>query len=78
MLAVLILLVPLCASTLLLTALGGAFVGNEIEKTQAQGSRYRIAVQLDSGSALVVEDARDVNLRVGDRVRVENNRVYRI
>jgi len=59
-------------------AIGGAFVGNEIEKTQVQGSRYRIAVRLDSGSTLVVEDTREVDLRVGDRVRVENNRVYRL
>jgi outer membrane lipoprotein SlyB len=57
-------------------AIGGAFVGNEIEKTHVQGSRYRITVRLDSGSTLVVEDTRDVDLRVGDRVRVENNRVY--
>jgi outer membrane lipoprotein SlyB len=59
-------------------ALGGAFVGNEIEKSEVRGSRYRITVRLDSGTTLVVEDSRDVDLRVGDRVRVENNRVYRI
>jgi len=59
-------------------AIGGAFVGNEIEKTHVQGSRYRITVRLDSGSTLVIEDTRDVDLRVGDRVRVENNRVYRL
>jgi len=59
-------------------ALGGAIVGNEIEKTQVEGSRYRITVRLDSGSTLVVEDTREVNLRVGDRVRVENDGVYRI
>jgi len=59
-------------------AIGGAIVGNEIEKTQVRGSRYRIAVRLDSGNTLVVEDTRDVDLRVGDRVRVENNRLYRI
>ena len=57
--------------------IGGAVVGNEIEKKQVQGSRYRITVRLDSGSSLVVEDTRDVNLRVGDRVRVEDNRIYR-
>jgi len=59
-------------------ALGGAIVGNEIEKTQVEGSRYRITVRLDSGSTLVVEDTREVNLRVSDRVRVENDGVYRI
>ena len=59
-------------------AIGGAVIGNEIEKKQVQGSRYRITVRLDSGSTLIVEDTRDVNLRVGDRVRVENNRIYRV
>ena len=59
-------------------AIGGAVIGNEIEKKQVQGSRYRITVRLDSGSTLIMEDTRDVNLRVGDRVRVENNRIYRV
>lgn len=58
--------------------IGGAVVGNEIEKKQVQGSRYRITVRLDSGSTLIVEDTRDVNLRVGDRVRVVNNRIERV
>ena len=58
-------------------AIGVAVVGNEIEKKQVQGSRYRITVRLDSGSSLVIEDTREVNLRVGDRVRVEDNRIYR-
>ena len=59
-------------------AIGGAVIGNEIEKKQVQSSRYRITVRLDSGSTLIVEDTRDLNLRVGDRVRVENNRIYRV
>ena len=57
--------------------IGGAVVGNQIEKNKVQGSRYRITVKLDSGSSLIVEDTRDINLRVGDRVRVEDNRIYR-
>ena len=59
-------------------AVGGAVVGSEIEKRRVQGSRYRITVHLDSGSTLIVEDERDVNLRVGDRVRLENNRLQRV
>jgi len=59
-------------------ALGGAVVGNEIEKKQAQATRYRITVRLDSGSSLIVEDQRDLNLRVGDRVRVEDGQINRI
>jgi outer membrane lipoprotein SlyB len=59
-------------------ALGGALVGNEIEKKQEQATRYRITVRLDSGSSLIVEDQRDLNLRVGDRVRVEDGHIHRI
>ena len=59
-------------------AVGGAVVGNEIEKKRVQASRYRITVRLDSGSTLIVEDTRGEDLRVGDRVRVENNRLYRV
>jgi hypothetical protein len=53
-------------------------VGNEIEKKQVQGSRYRITIRLESGRTLIVYDARDTELRIGDRVRVENNHVYRL
>ena len=59
-------------------ALGGALVGNEIEKKQGQATRYRITVRLDSGSSLIVEDTRDLNLRVGDRVRIDDGHIYRI
>jgi len=59
-------------------AVGGAVVGNEIHKKQVEGTRCRITVRLDSGATLILEDNRDANLRVGDRVRVENNRVYRV
>lgn len=59
--------------------IGGAVVGNEIEKKQGQATpRYRITVRLDSGSSLIVEETRDPNLRVGDRVRVEDGRLHRI
>ena len=58
--------------------LGGALVGNEIEKTHAQAARYRITVRLDSGSSLIVEETRGLNLRVGDHVRIEDGHIYRI
>lgn len=58
--------------------IGGAVVGNEIEKKRAQPTRYRITVRLDSGSSLIVDEMRDLNLRVGDRVRVEDGRIDRV
>lgn len=59
-------------------AIGGAVVGNEIEKRQTPTTRYRITVRLGSGSSLIVEETRDLNLRVGDRVRIEDNHIYRL
>jgi len=57
-------------------AVGGAMVGNEVEKARPQ-DRYRIVVRLDSGATLAVSEVDEGQLRVGDRVRVVNNRVYR-
>ena len=59
-------------------AIGGAVVGNEIEKKQEQATRYRITLRLDSGSSLIVEDTLDPNLRVGDRVRIDDGHIYRM
>ena len=59
-------------------AIGGAAVGNEIERRQEQGTRYRVTVRLDSGSSLIVEETRDHNLLVGDRVQVADGQIYRI
>ena len=59
-------------------AIGGAVAGSEIAKKQEQATRYRITVRLDSGTPLIVEDTRDLNLRVGDRVWIDDGHVYRI
>lgn len=60
-------------------AVGGAVVGSQIEsKQRVEGSRYRITVRTDAGYLLQLDNSNDLNLRVGDRVRVENNRVYRM
>jgi outer membrane lipoprotein SlyB len=58
-------------------AVGGALVGNEIEREQrVEGDRFRVTVRLDSGGVLAVDQTEPLQLRVGDRVRVENGRVY--
>jgi outer membrane lipoprotein SlyB len=57
---------------------GGALVGNEIQKSnQRVREAYQINVRLDNGSYLSVVQDSVSDLRVGNRVRVENNRVYR-
>ena len=57
-------------------ALGGAAVGHEVERANA-GDRYRVIVRLDSGGTLALDQVGQGELRVGDRVRIVNRRVYR-
>ena len=57
-------------------AVGGALVGNQIERSNPR-DRYRIVVRLDNGASLAMSEIGEGELRVGDRVRVVNGRVYR-
>ena len=57
-------------------AIGGALVGNQIERAHPR-DRYRIIVRLDNGAALALNEVGEGELRIGDRVRVVNGRVYR-
>ena len=61
-------------------ALGGALVGNAIEKGRTPPTVpevYRVTVQQDDGTVRTFDYATQPNARIGDRVRVENNQVYR-
>ena len=55
---------------------GGAVVGHQVEKGSRQQDAYRIRVRLDNGGYQTVTQSIS-DLRVGDRVRVENNSVSR-
>lgn len=57
---------------------GGAMAGHQIEKsTKQQQDAYRLRVRLDNGGYQTVTLQSIGDLRVGDRVRVENDRVSR-
>lgn len=58
-------------------AVGGAVVGNQIERNSTASDRYRVIVRLDSGDTIATSDAAG-DLRVGDRVRVVDGRVWRM
>ena len=66
-----------------LGAVGGAVVGNQIAKNRdgsynsPTGAVYRISVQTEQGQWRAYEVAATGDLRVGDRVRIENNVLYR-
>ena len=56
---------------------GGAVAGHQIEKSTKQQDAYRIRVRLDNGGYQTVTQQSISDLRVGDRVRIENDRVSR-
>lgn len=60
-------------------AVAGGVVGNEIERRRTTGTQvYRVEVQFDNGNYETF-DFSDLNgLRIGDRVRWEDNQLYRM
>ena len=69
-------------AAIVIGAVGGAVAGNAIEKSRtansAAGESYRVSVQLDNGSLRAYDMTTYGELRIGDRVRVENGQVYRV
>jgi len=61
-------------------AVGGAVAGNAIEKNRNTTIRetYRVSVQLDNGSGRAYDVPSTGDLRIGDRVRIENGLLYRM
>ena len=63
-------------------AVGGAVAGNAIEKSRtantAAGESYRVSVQVDNGSLRAYDMTSYGELRIGDRVRIENGQLYRV
>ncbi len=60
--------------------IGGAVAGNAIGKnanTQVKDT-YRVSVQVDGGAYRTYDMGAAVDLRAGDRVRIENGQVYRM
>ena len=55
---------------------GGAVVGHQVEKQNRQQDAYRIQIRLERGGYQTVTQGIS-DLRVGDRVRIENNHVTR-
>jgi len=56
----------------------GALIGNEVEKnSKGYHDAYRVTVRLDSGAQRSFDYASLSDLRIGDRVRIDNNQLYR-
>lgn len=64
-------------------AVGGAFAGNAIERNRNAGNAaavesYRISIRMDNGVMRAYDVPAHGDLRVGDRVRVENGQINRM
>ncbi|HYW55658.1 MAG TPA: glycine zipper 2TM domain-containing protein [Polaromonas sp.] len=64
-------------------AVGGAVAGNAIERNRATANvnvreSYRVSVQLDNGTSRAYDVPSYGELRIGDRVKIENNQLYRM
>lgn len=54
-------------------AAGGAYAGNEIEKrNQQQTQGYKFTIRMTDGSYQTLTQASHADIRVGDRVRIDN------
>ncbi|OGA41355.1 MAG: hypothetical protein A3G24_06315 [Betaproteobacteria bacterium RIFCSPLOWO2_12_FULL_62_13] len=63
----------------ILGAAGGAVAGHEIERrSRGANETFRVTVRLDNGAYQTVTQDDIIDLRTGDRVRVEGGRVYRL
>jgi hypothetical protein len=60
-----------------LGAVGGALIGHQIERGQSSNGAIRVSVQFDDGSARAFDYAELGDLRVGDRVRLQDGQLYR-
>lgn len=61
-------------------AVGGAVAGNAIEKSRnsSNGTQtYRITVQPDNGVARTYDQSSSGDLRIGDRVKIQNGQLFR-
>lgn len=58
---------------------GGALIGHEFDKrNQTQSEGYRLTIRMEDGSYQSIEQNTDfIDLRVGDRVRIDNGNVRR-
>jgi outer membrane lipoprotein SlyB len=60
-------------------AAGGALIGNEVEKNRDAGGvdRIEIRVRLENGARVTYTQENPRDFRTGDRVRIEDGRVFR-
>lgn len=59
-------------------AVGGAVLGNKVERDRNAHTTYRVHVRLDNGESRSFDEASESGLHVGDRVRIEGDQIHRV
>ena len=58
-------------------AVGGAFLGNTVEKNAKTSSVYDVRVRLEDGTFQTLRYETEPGVRIGDKVKIENGRAVR-
>ncbi|TAN07674.1 MAG: glycine zipper 2TM domain-containing protein [Rhodanobacteraceae bacterium] len=58
-------------------AVGGGFAGHAIGERAGSGDGWQVVVQLDNGQYATVTQRRTPQVRIGERVIIRDNQVYR-
>ena len=70
------------AGATVIGAVGGAVAGNAIERSRtansSAGESYRVSVQLDNGTMRAFDMGSYGDMRINDRVRIENGQIVRV
>lgn len=59
-------------------AVGGAYAGNRIENGMGKSKQYQVIVRLENSATQTFTYAADPSLKVGTRVKIENNTIERM
>ena len=58
-------------------AAGGAYAGNEIEKNRKSTTSHQVVVKLEDGKTRTFTFSNDTSYRVGDKVKIVDNKLTR-
>lgn len=58
-------------------AVGGALIGNQVEKSSSTTTEYEVRVRLEDGTYRTAKFTSEPGMRIGDKVRFENGRLLR-
>jgi outer membrane lipoprotein SlyB len=58
-------------------AVGGAYVGHQMEKKSKQRIQYQVVVEMDDGTSRTFKFSSQTSYKVGDSVKVKNGKLVR-